>query len=178
MSVTQEELDEWEACAKVPDGGCDLSGEVLQRCDVVREFGAIVPALIAEVRRLRESVRAFEECEAADKAVDAAASALVRRENNTIIRELLGPCWNHLWGWELERIGSVVDIIRNRIEKAEDAAHGLATVTRERDAMRAVVEAARPISEWDSTFCYMRSGHVSAVDAVRAALAKLDGGGA
>ncbi len=78
-----------------------------------------VPALIAEVRELQGSVKAFEECEAADEAVDAAADALVRSENDAIIRELLGPCWNHLWGWELERIGSVVDIIRKRLEKAE-----------------------------------------------------------
>jgi hypothetical protein len=145
--ITEEQLDEWtEHGSKHTLVGA-----------------GVMLALIAEVRRLRE------ERDVASSAAEAMKTLIRQRDYEGRQNGLGLERVRHLVG-EYEdgniSIGKLVEDLR-------DGMHGelaqLATVTRERDAMREVVEAARQIGDGVTTHVWRE-----ALAELAAALAKLD----
>lgn len=57
--------------------------------------------------------------DAAGEAEDRERDVRIQKDVDAALREALGPCWNHLWGPNLEQLGHLVDLDAKRAEKAE-----------------------------------------------------------
>lgn len=120
----------WVEGPRTTKGWCNTCGELEHKCacpscDGCQERSARICIPCAQRPRIDdEDQAAVDECERFD------AAELKARNDATDarLRELLGPCWNHLWGPMLERLGSDYDSFKQRISELESRRSGEAHV--------------------------------------------------
>lgn len=88
-----------------------------------RDALACIDAFLAQhAQRAAKPTSAVSATDAADEECERFDAAEAKARNDATdarLRAVLGPCWNHLWGPELERLGGDYDAFKQRLAELE-----------------------------------------------------------